>query len=1545
MPTKGGPAGKLGDQYEALLTVHVALRVVIGDARFVTYESLDMELSRGVEFSVQTSEGDVEFWSLKRQTTTAAGWTLATLVKTDKHGRSILGDLVGHAERSDRNVAVFASTLGAAKLEELRAASGTQLSFKQRLEHSRELREEYEKHVLPIFSGNAERARQFLTRLQIRTSDEMSLRTNLESMIALLFYQESGRSIDTAAVRRLLAEYLLDHMHQQIDANMLLERLATERIRRKDWKVDTAVRAKIANHCDAYTKPLMDSLIGGMLQYLPGAEDLVGADGLPIARRTLISADAGGGKSTELAKFVEQLRAAGVPVLAIRMDVIDESVLTPQRLGETLSLPESPVTVLAGLADGAKCVLVIDQLDAVSLASGRRTDVWSLFERLVMESDVYPNLQLIVACREFDLEHDYRMRTLKAQSSGFKHVKIGAFDITTLDAILGERKVHPKLKPLLAIPLHLSLFLSLDRDQSEVLENRDELFGAFWLAKQRKTSHRLGRSCDFTGVIDRLTQRLSEHQELSAPAHILDDVRGDADALTSERVLVLSEGRYRFFHESFFDYAFARRFTQKGGHLVGVLLSDEQHLFRRAQVRQVLSFLRSNDPSRYTSELHSVVFSFQVRFHIKRVIFQFLSALVEPTSHEWIMLRDLVNARTDLSGHVNSVISNSVGWFDTIDAAGFFDQSLSSGDEQEESRAILLLAEPAILESRSARVAELLIVHRRSGDAWYRYLQQVCRNGRLFYSREMFDLFLSLINDGTLDGARPEFALNDNWWSTLYSAAEEAPAMACEAIAAWLDRKLVTWRPAQSDSRLPDVPNAPVDANDVDAAISAPITLFLQHLDSDGDDQGIILKASRAVLPFIERMLPRILSFVTENAKPCGDRLDIDPFWSFRSYGDRIHQVHDALFVSLARALESLARSSSCDLDRLLDPIVARPYDSIAYLVIRAWSAAPDVYADRLARYMIEDPRRLKVGYSSWGGGSCGEGVGSYYRSIEAVRVASQSCSSETLANLENTILCLRDEWESRHPQWRGLGQLQLLTAITPRRLGPRSRSKLAELRAKFPSVTHEPPRAMEVVCVGSPIPANALEKMTDEQWLSAMAAYAGVDHRHDRDLEASGGEHQLAQALESKTKEDPKRFVALSAKMSADLPFSYFDAIIMGIADTQPPDDASTADVSLSDVIALVEQAHTLPGRPCGRWISRLVEKWSKTAWPKSIIEMIAWYAINDPDPAEELWHGRADGGQSYYGGDPDFCGLNSTRGAAAHAIARLLFDGRELEDSLVNAVESLAHDNSIAVRSQAIYALLALLDRRFDLAIPWFIKCVSADAILLKTRLIEEFVYRAGYRNYAAIRPVLQIMLASSDVQTVKTGAQLCCLLALDVDVTDADACQVRSGNSSMRLGAATVYATNVAHRDVGMRCRELLIPFFRDTDDTVREEAAKAFRHIPELGRAEQGELLAAFLDAEPKAPALGSVVWAVEGSALRLPDLVCRLVESALEEYRTATGDIRGRGVLVARNLAKIVIRLYAQSDDKAIKRRCLDAIDTMEQEAFFGLSGELERLDR
>lgn|SRR5579864_436405 len=126
MPVSGGTADKLGNRYESLWAIDLFLQIVDGAALHLTLEALDADESRGVEFSVATADGAIDYWSVKRQTTGAADWTLALLVRKDDRGRSILGDLLDHTESGTTHRGVFASSLGARDLEELRAHATTQ---------------------------------------------------------------------------------------------------------------------------------------------------------------------------------------------------------------------------------------------------------------------------------------------------------------------------------------------------------------------------------------------------------------------------------------------------------------------------------------------------------------------------------------------------------------------------------------------------------------------------------------------------------------------------------------------------------------------------------------------------------------------------------------------------------------------------------------------------------------------------------------------------------------------------------------------------------------------------------------------------------------------------------------------------------------------------------------------------------------------------------------------------------------------------------------------------------------------------------------------------------------------------------------------------------------------------------------------------------------------------------------------------------------------------------------------------------------------------
>jgi len=79
MPASGGASDKLGNRYEGWWAIDQLLRIIDGTALRLTLEPLDLDKSKGIEFSVAKADGTAEYWSVKRQTTKAGGGKSTTL--------------------------------------------------------------------------------------------------------------------------------------------------------------------------------------------------------------------------------------------------------------------------------------------------------------------------------------------------------------------------------------------------------------------------------------------------------------------------------------------------------------------------------------------------------------------------------------------------------------------------------------------------------------------------------------------------------------------------------------------------------------------------------------------------------------------------------------------------------------------------------------------------------------------------------------------------------------------------------------------------------------------------------------------------------------------------------------------------------------------------------------------------------------------------------------------------------------------------------------------------------------------------------------------------------------------------------------------------------------------------------------------------------------------------------------------------------------------------------------------------------------------------
>ena len=538
-----------------------------------------------------------------------------------------------------------------------------------------------------------------------------------------------------------------------------------------------------------------------------------------------------------------------------------------------MRLPQSPAVVLAGLANGRDSVLVIDQLDAVSQASGRYPHLWEVFDSLRREAAVYPSMRVVIACRDFDLRNDSRLRRLN-NPEGTTHVQIQLLSLQEVDASIAAANRTARLdvrqKELLRTPLHLFLFLDgISEDgRNATFQDIGDLFERYWERKHKAVSIRLGREADWGPVIDKLCDTMSRELRLYAFPTDLDDWRDTASAMLTEHVLVLDDHQIRFFHESFFDYAFARRLSTRGGDLSQLLHSGEQHLFRRGQVRQVLTFLRHQCRTEYITQLRGLLTDARVRYHIKRLVFGWLGSLCEPMDEEWAVVEPLLGVK-EYQNHILLAIRNNLAWFDLLHRRGVVADWLNSSSEELVNRAAWFLRFDRVQKERSEVAVELLRPF-TGQPAWADRFRDYFEYGNTYQSPAIRRWFLQLMVEGIFE----ETGYN-SWWHMLGDAAKSAPLFALETVTLWLDRL-------------------------TDAMPRASAKCALDPKDQRAE-QLIAEIARKEPSAYVESVLPRVVKISTLCVEASKGRLRHDAIWGYPSNREPVG-LADALLDELVTA-------------------------------------------------------------------------------------------------------------------------------------------------------------------------------------------------------------------------------------------------------------------------------------------------------------------------------------------------------------------------------------------------------------------------------------------------------------------------------------------------------------------------------------------------------------------------------------------------------------------------------------------------------------------
>ena len=840
-------------------------------------------------------------------------------------------------------------------------------------------------------------------------------------------------------------------------------------------------------------------------------------------------------------------------------------------------------------------------------------------------------------------------------------------------------------------------------------------------------------------------------------------------------------------------------------------------------------------------------------------------------------------------------------WFNLLDSLGLIEKWLADQDKKFVIRARDLII--SVQKKLSYRVSELIEPYIGVSEEWNGRLAHLMQLSDFGAGRRFFELTLRLIDNGILDKVGTENPIRDDFWFTRrhINLPKNHPDWACELIGHYLKRRLTL------------------------SLVAGSFNPFDQNEDSYGDTlkRALLTSAKGAPAEFVAQILPFMLHVIGFTAKKEEGSPYRDSVWVYPYY-DWVADAKEAILIAMVSALSDLAVNKPEFFEYIVEQLKNLNFKTVQYLLIRAYATNGERFAADATDYLCAQITRFETGYIG----------SSHWATRQLLESITPYCSDTQLSRLESAILNYYSEWEKseKGSYSRGHAQFVLLEGFDSSRRSELVSHQLEELAQKFEGERDDPKEMVRGGPVRSPIPESEADKMNDEEWLEEVSHYNynhsdKIGHKdHDFFI---GGAHELSGVLEKQTKNEPKRFAELMQRFPDETHKAYFEAILRGISDVG---------LDVQTVLRACQRCHRLPDHPCGRWICQPIANLAEQPLPDEALEIVAWYATEDPDPEQELWRTKASGGAFYYGGNISGAGLNSVRGAAANCIGTLIYYDTDRIGYFLPTLEQMVQDPSIAVRSWVVTTLTALLKHDRDLAVQLFQQLCETEDVLLGTDHVERFLKYALQTHFDSLKPILERMLSSEVTNAVRIGARQACVASLNLEDAKPLAGLCLSGTEAQRLSSAEVFAVNL--QEYRPLCEDKLIQLFDDSDDKIRVEAAKCFNGFEGNELSKYVGLIEAFVKSSAFDITRSSLICALEKTTAKLPDITCHVCERYIDA--TDSDNSYDRHAYSDIEISQLVLRVYNQSKDKKLNARCLDLIDRIMQIESYGLHRELDK---
>jgi hypothetical protein len=1115
------------------------------------------------------------------------------------------------------------------------------------------------------------------------------------------------------------------------------------------------------------------------------------------------------GKSVVLKDLLEKLEEEKISYIGIKADqyYTDDKESLEKRLGLCDSFEKITKSIIE---NHGNIVVIIDQLDALSLSlSGKREHLLT-YQTLIHQLLTIPEIRIVTSIRKFDLETDSDFTFLKKYKK-FLLSKLSKDEINTvLKKLKPQPNINDLLYGLLGSPYNLNAFVKIYSStlNLNILRGTVDLYKELWSQKvviQNKSNN--VTSNGLKKLLYSLALRMHEKQMITVPLESFsDDYSREIEYLGKEGILSCSNSSIQFFHQTFYDFVFAKQFCESGASILKYTLNRWQSLGIRSMVKMVFGFLRETKPGDYIKMLSSFLFSKGIRFHFQLLLIQILTSEQNPTEDELdFVKRKIFKSRKYRDLFIESIQSNK--WLQFIISEGII-ADLENVPQGRLDKALVIAANKKYdLIFRKIGYVPYTLQKERNHYLWRSLLLKMLPEGRdiildyitknAFKDKSEFIrrilYFLKIWDNALAFKLYEEYLLvfDENGFDS-YKIMEDALFYDIDWVLMLLKKSL-----AERISLL---------KNDI-----LRVVFKFNHSDTDLFD-----KLYKQNLVKTYKLNLEVVILLIEKSK-----YNV-PYYPQQLILD--HAFHDSkfdekddyryLFYRLGKELQKFGKESSPIFNEFIINNISSNYESIVRLVIFGLIANPEKYIDTIYTLFVDfHKRNLLNNDNSW----------HYY--LRKLLGESYPFFSQRQKNQINTILLtiryskeyyLRDNSESGKKiivSFYNHLLFKYLLSISENEIKCQKElyKKYQECQRRYKDVHDDEPHYLSAYTVGPPLNAKAYEHMSLKQWKESFQKYINEEQL---DISSSkGGITEHARAFEAEVKKRPDFFADFIYEIICvnDIDITY---IIHGLR-------------GLVELKYNFDKVKTI--------VQKTIEYKEVTDHNITEIIWIIDYFIENEYMDNEIFEFIVHA--ALYGKYPDqinnptdliFDGINSTRGSAIERLIQITYKP-EYADRIFETVIKVSEDQMDSVKATVLFRLAYLnhydLHRSFDV----FKKLVdTSNEQLLKTSLWSAGYYKRNFykemipyfrrlMNYESLHEDTAVLLAVAWLEDIKESKVLLEELLLMSD--------------KARIKMIHVAETNLFHENnsIQKKCLQLFNRFLNNETKAMADEYSHLFLRL--------------------------------------------------------------------------------------------------------------------